>query len=114
MRAKRQRTVINAILNEVKTNPIKLYKLANGSAPYLETDLSKGELKRLVLAAVPCLTKERTDARVPFDGTWQYANINGASVISVDTKKNKEMLIEYIYEKTAQEILAEEAEKEAK
>ncbi|MBR3738769.1 MAG: LCP family protein, partial [Eubacterium sp.] len=108
MRAKRQRTVINSILNEVKTNPMKLYKLANDSAPYLETDLSKRELKSIALAALPCLTGERTDGRVPFDGTWDYANIGGASVIQLDADKNKEMLREYIYEKTAEEINAED------
>jgi len=108
MRAKRQRTVINSILNEVKTNPLKLYKLAKDSAPYLETDLTKSELKTLAFFALPCLKGERTDGRVPFDGTWDYANINGASVIRVDADKNKEMLIEYIYEKTAQEINAED------
>jgi len=108
MRAKRQRTVINSILGEVKTNPLKLYKLANDSAPYLETDLTKSELKKIAMFALPCLKGERTDGRVPFDGTWQYANIGGASVIKVDADKNKEMLREYIYEKTAQEINAEE------
>ena len=108
MRAKRQRTVITSILNKVKSNPLKLYSLAKNSAPYLETDLSKSELKRIAFAALPCLSGEKTDARVPFDGTWEYANINGASVIRVDTAKNKEELIKYIYEKTAEEILAEE------
>ncbi len=108
MRAKRQRTVITSILNKVKSNPLKLYSLAKNSAPYLETDLSKSELKRIAFAALPCLSGEKTDARVPFDGTWEYANINGASVIRVDTEKNKEELIKYIYEKTAEEILAEE------
>lgn len=108
MRAKRQRTVINSILNEVKTNPLKLYKLANDSAPYLETDLTKHELKKIAITALPCLKGERTDGRVPFDGTWHYANIGGASVIKVDADKNKEMLREYIYEKTAEEINAED------
>ena len=113
MRAKRQRTVINSIIDEVKTNPFKLYKLANAAAPYLETDLSKGELKKLAVSALPCMGT-RTDARVPFDGTWEYANINGASVIRVDADKNRDILREYIYERTAEDILAEEAEKEKK
>ena len=107
MRAKRQRTVINAILDEVKSNPLKLYSLANNSAPYLETDLSKGELKRIAVMALPCIGV-RTDGRVPFDGTWEYATIKGASVIKLDADKNKQMLIEYIYEKTAEEINAED------
>ena len=45
--------------------------------------------------------------RVPFDGTWKYATISGASVISLDADKNKELLIDYIYNKTADEINAE-------
>lgn len=111
MRAKRQRIVINAILDKVKSNPLKLYDLAKNCAPYLETDLTKSEIKKIAFSTLPCLKGERTDARVPFDGTWEYATINGASVIRVDAEKNKEMLIEYIYEKTAEEINAEDKDK---
>ena len=106
-RAERQRTVINSILSEVKKNPFKLYKLANGAAPYLETDLSKGELNRIAALAMPCLGGDMPQQRVPFDGTWQYANIGGASVITIDEEANKEKLLDYIYNKSAKELKTE-------
>ncbi len=107
MRTKRQRTVITSILNEVKKNPFKLYKLANGAAPYLETDLSKAELTRIMTLALPCLGKDMPQARVPFEGTWEYANVGGASVIKINVEKNKELLIDYIYNKSAAELKEE-------
>ena len=48
------------------------------------------------------------EVRVPFDGTWQYATIGGASVITIDVDKNKEQLKDLIYNKTAAEIKAEQ------
>lgn len=104
MRAQRQRTVIHAILSKAKKNPFQLYALANNSAPYLETNLSKGQLMRLAAATAPCIRGEMPQARVPFDGTWEYANKRGASVIAIDTEKNKELLIDFIYHQSAEEL----------
>lgn len=111
MRAYRQRTVMNSILKGVKSAGItSLYGMAQKSAPYIETDLSKSELMSVAFAALPMLANDMPETRVPFDGTWSYANINGASVIKIDADKNKEMLIDYIYNKSAEEIKAEEEE----
>ena len=44
------------------------------------------------------------ETRVPFDSTWSYKTIQGNSVIGVDAEKNKEMLIDTIYNKTPDEI----------
>ncbi len=109
MRTQRQRTVIASILHAAKTNPFKLFKLANGSAPYIETDLSKGQLKRFVAAAAICLGS-MPQQRVPFNGTWDYATISGNSVITLDLDANKEKLIDSIYNKTADELQAEQKE----
>ncbi len=110
MRAKRQRTVIQSILKSVKSgNPFKLYKMASSSAPYIETNLTKSELKRFALCAGMCIANDNVETRVPFDGTWEYANIYGNSVIAINADKNKEMLIDYIYNQSAQEILEAEA-----
>ena len=49
VRTQRQRTVMSAILKKALTNPFKLYKMAYNSAPYIETDLSKGEFMDLCL-----------------------------------------------------------------
>lgn len=114
MRAKRQRTVIQSILKSVKSgNPFTLYKMASSSAPYIETNLTKSELKSFALCAGLCMAGDSVETRVPFDGTWSYANIYGNSVISIDADKNKEMLINYIYNQSAEEIQQAEADAEA-
>ncbi len=108
MRAYRQRTVMQAILKSVKsTNPIKLVSMASKAAPYIETNLSKTKIISSGLKALPCIG-DMAEVRVPFDGTWQYATIGGASVITIDVDKNKEQLKDLIYNKTAAEIKAEQ------
>lgn len=108
MRAYRQRTVMQAILKSVKSaNPIKLVSMASKAAPYIETNLSKTKIISSGLKALPCIG-DMAEVRVPFDGTWQYATIGGASVITIDVDKNKEELKDLIYNKTAAEIKAEQ------
>lgn len=108
MRAYRQRTVMQAILKSVKSaNPIKLVSMASKAAPYIETNLSKAKIVSSGLKALPCIG-DMAEVRVPFDGTWQYATIGGASVITIDVDKNKEQLKDLIYNKTAAEIKAEQ------
>ena len=107
MRTKRQRTVIQSILSEVKGgNPFKLIKMAMNSAPYIETNLTKGQLIRTAMAGMTCIKGKMVQERVPFEHTWDYANKKGASVIAINTEKNKELLIDYIYNKTPEEVLA--------
>lgn len=109
MRTKRQRTVMQSIISGMKSsNLFTLYGMAYKSAPYIETDLSKGQLKSLALSAAACLSGSMVETRVPFEGTWEYANKSGASVIAVNTEKNKQALIDYIYNKSADEIIAEQ------
>lgn len=108
MRAYRQRTVMQAILKSVKSaNPIKLVSMASKAAPYIETNLSKAKIISSGLKALPCIS-DMAEVRVPFDGTWQYATIGGASVITIDVDKNKDQLKDLIYNKTAAEIKAEQ------
>ena len=108
MRAYRQRTVMQAILKSVKSaNPIKLVSMASKAAPYIETNLSKTKIISSGLKALPFIG-DMAEVRVPFDGTWQYSTIGGASVITIDVDKNKEQLKDLIYNKTAAEIKAEQ------
>lgn len=109
-RTKRQRTVIKAILGKVKSNPIRLYGMAYKSAPYIETSLSKGELMSFASKAMLCAGSAYQE-KVPFDNTWNYATIRGNSVISINTEKNKDMLIDFIYNQSKADLeKAEEAE----
>lgn len=108
-RTQRQRTVMSAILNRAKkSGPIKLYKMASNSAPYIETNLSKGEIMSIVFKAMGCITGDFHQNKVPFEDTWNYATIQGNSVISINTDENKQMLIDYIYNKSSADIKAEE------
>ena len=106
MRAYRQRTVMQAILKSVKSaNPIKLVSMASKAAPYIETNLSKTKIISSGLKALPCIG-DMAEVRVPFDGTWQYATIGGASVITIDVGKKKGQLKDLIFKKNAAEIKA--------
>lgn len=110
VRTKRQRTVMQSILKEVKhSNPFTLYKMVYNSTPYIETNLTKGELKKIAMCAGICLGN-MFQTKVPFEHTWEYANKKGASVIAINVEKNREQLIDFIYNKTAAELEAEQEE----
>lgn len=109
-RTQRQRTVMSAILSKAKRSPLKLYSMVSKSAPYVEINFSKSELMSIGFGAMGNLKGEYLQNKVPFEGTWWYDNINGNSVISINVDKNKEMLIDYIYNKSAEEIKAEQKE----
>lgn len=111
-RTQRQRTVMSAILSKAKRSPLKLYSMASNSAPYVETNLSKSELMSIGLSAVKNLGGEYLQNKVPFENTWWYDNIDGNSVIGINVEENKEKLIDYIYNKSAEEIKAEQKESE--
>ena len=104
MRAYRQRTVMQSILKSVKSaNPAKLLLMASKCAPYIETNLSKTDIMQIGVSALSCIGT-MVETRVPFDSTWSYKTIQGNSVIGIDAEKNKEMLIDTIYNKTPDEI----------
>ena len=104
MRAYRQRIVMQSILKSVKeSNPISLVSMASKCAPYIETNLSKTQIMSFGMSTLGSIST-MVETRVPFDDTWQYKTINGNSVISIDAEKNKEILIDTIYNKTADEV----------
>ena len=107
-RTQRQRTVMTALLNKAKKNPFRLYKMANAGAEYIETDLTKSQLKAIAAFAGICVSGEMFQEKIPFEGTWEYANKGGASVIAIDIDENKAKLLEYIFDKTAKELKAQQ------
>lgn len=109
VRTKRQRTVMNAIIDKAKhSNPFKLYNMAFKSAPYIQTNMTKGELTSFVAKAGYCVTGDIHQQKVPFENTWEYATIRGNSVIAINKEKNKDKLIEFIYDKSSADIKADE------
>lgn len=108
-RAYRQRTVMQAIMKSVKSaNLLKLASMATKCAPYIQTNLSNSYIMSAAVSALSCMST-MVESRVPFDGTWKYETIRGNSVITIDVDKNKQMLIDNIYNKSASDI---EAQKE--
>ena len=103
VRTKRQRTVMNAIIQKAKSKPFKFLKAMKKASAFIETDLTKGEIVKCGLGSVKC-SKHIYQNRVPFEKTWEYATVNGASVIKMNIKKNKEQLINYIYDATPEEL----------
>lgn len=97
-RTERQRTIMQAILKGVASSgPISAIKTAKAVAPYIQTNLSKSEIKSIALSALGCVSGGFEQASCPFEGTWKYANKGGASVITLDVDSNKEKLIDFIY-----------------
>lgn len=112
-RTERQRTVMVEILSGIlSSGPVTAYNMLEAVAPYIETDLSKQEIIEAGLSALTCISGGFFQTQVPFDDTWSYETISGASVISCDADENKELLINYIYNTTAEDLEAEEEEEE--
>lgn len=97
-RTERQRTIMQAILKGVvSSGPISAIKTAKAVAPYIQTNLSKSEIKSIAASALGCVSGGFEQASCPFEGTWKYSNKGGASVITLDVDSNKEKLIDFIY-----------------
>ena len=108
-RTSRHRRVMGAIFKEVKkSNPITLVKMLDTVFSQIQTDIKKenassylAEVLELSIDGVPL-----DNLRVPVDGTYQGAKINGAAVVTFDEAKNKEALANFIFsshKKTASE-----------
>lgn len=97
-RTERQRTVIEAIINGVvSSGPITAYKMVSSVVEYVQTDLSKSEIRSIAFSSLSCLSGGFQQASCPFDGTWEYSNKSGASVITLDVEENQEQLKNFIY-----------------
>ena len=99
-RTSRHRRVMAAIFKEVKkSNPITLVKLLDTVFSQVQTDIKKSnassylaEVMELSLDGVPLDT-----FRLPAEGTYQGALINGAAVVTFDIPKNKDELANFVF-----------------
>lgn len=99
-RTERQRTVLNQIVSEARTlNIFKLDSLLSDALPQMTTNISKNEMYGYAIKAPMYIFKyDIVQMRVPVDGSWSYADIDGESVISVDFNDNIISLAENLYE----------------
>lgn len=75
----------------------ELHELLKAVLPYVRTNIPKDTLKSMIWHALTYISYDITDARVPCPGSFQYANINGREVLSVNLEANKRYLKAKIY-----------------
>lgn len=98
VRTERQRTVMEAVLKKAATSPVSDLRMLSKIAPFIDTDLTKSEIMSLAFKVIGNVSGGFKQQACPFDGTWEYATRGGASVIALNTDKNKEKIAEFIYE----------------
>ncbi|NCC79030.1 MAG: LytR family transcriptional regulator [Clostridia bacterium] len=99
-RTRRQRDVMTGILAKMKEtlNPVKLTTFITESLKYVDTNMKADTLFTLGLEVLGSGSSDLSQARVPFDDTWRYADKGGRSVVTIDLEENRRLLYEYLYE----------------
>ena len=97
VRTERQRTVMEAVLKKAATSPVSDLRMLSKIAPFIDTNLTKAEIMSLATKVIGNVSGGFQQQACPFDGTWEYATRGGASVIALNTEKNKEKIAEFIY-----------------
>lgn len=100
-RIERQRTVIQAAINQVKNSDIfTLNALADAILPMVQTNLTKAEITRLMLE-VPAFLSEGSKMEqmtIPtYETCWNSVGMDGRKMIGVDFEANAQILREFFY-----------------
>jgi LCP family protein required for cell wall assembly len=96
-RARRQRTMMNAVLSRVASNPLRLIPLLNNALPGIHTSITQFNAAMLALGAplyavqAMRLQEHQLPARV------QSSTRHGMFVFLVDIEENRRLLREFIY-----------------
>ncbi len=102
-RIERQRTVVQAALNQVvSSDMLTINKLADTILPMIQTNLTKGEITKLILEAPEFLASgvQMEQMTVPTKDTcWNSVGKDGRKMIAVDFDANAKILNEFFYGK---------------
>ena len=97
-RTQRQRDVLMAVIKKApKALLTNAGELMNGLLPNLTTNLTEAECRSLSLQVFNLARYELAQTRIPIDGSYSNAKIDGKSVLEVDFEKNKEFIRQAIY-----------------
>lgn len=101
-RTSRQREVLSIVLNEYKNSKLTtLLALMDDILPMVTTNMSKTEVLGYVLEFFPMLSgSELITQRIPVEGGYEQARINGNAVIVPDLQVNIDALTESLLGKT--------------
>ena len=99
-RTQRQRDFLGSVIGEIKdTSVINMLKIADEVGPYITTDLTKSELKKLIFKCISYRNYDVIDYSMPSEKTWVYADNAAGNVIYVnDWDVVISDLYKYIYE----------------
>ena len=95
-RTNRQRKLMNALLGSYRNIKWKdLLPLMDELLPLISTDMNYGKLVLLAMEILPKLSGAQiTSQRIPADGTFTDAKIDGMAVLSADLEANRQLLRE--------------------
>ena len=95
-RTSRQRKLMNALLGSYRNIKWKdLLPLMDELLPLISTDMNYGKLVLLAMEILPKLSGAQiTSQRIPADGTFTDAKIDGMAVLSADLEANRQLLRE--------------------
>lgn len=97
-RTDRQRLVLNTLFNRTKTvSLLKVPELLTNILPYIETNLSKGEMLALVKSILDSSSNPIQDLRLPLEGAYKSQRIRNMAVLVPDLESNTAALHEFIY-----------------
>jgi len=93
-RTGRQRKVLGALFQQVKgAGLVKLLGLLDDVLPMVTTDMGNGEILGYATKVFPMLSDAQiTSQRIPADGAYYGANIDGMSVLVADMDKTRQLL----------------------
>lgn len=99
-RSERQRKVLSALFEKVKGLSLaELNALIDEILPLITTDLTVNEITEYVVEFAPMLLDLKiVNQRVPADGTWDFAWVEGYDAIVVDFNANRAFLTQTIGE----------------
>lgn len=98
-RMKRQRTVMQAIFNQIKDLSIpELNNMLNTILPLIQTNFTRGELASLVLEVPDILDGDFETMQLPQNSTFdKMTGMEGRSLFAVDFQKNSDDLKTFLY-----------------
>ncbi|HAL74484.1 MAG TPA: hypothetical protein DCM45_05250 [Clostridiales bacterium] len=98
-RTQRQRDVMVTIFRKMmkEKDPVVISQLVSFALENVRTNMKPDEVFTLSLEILGHKNLAMSQARVPFDKTWHYANEDGRSVLGVNLEKNVSLLHEFLY-----------------
>lgn len=96
-RTERQRKVILSILDKAKDNPLKILFSSGKILKNVTTDISPVKMTFKALGAPKYLGYKIEQLRIPVDGQWWDARVNGQAVLKISFPKNIKAVQEFIY-----------------